>query len=188
MEILFGLDHVTLSRTINRISHYLEKLKFNLSYGDVIVDSTIIKIGKGKNTHTYSGYKHYHSIKFQAVVNEKKQFLDLSQDYDGAMHDKTLFEAEYEKIYEKLKGKNILADKAYVGLESLGVKTPIRKNHQEYKTENRELSQKRIKIEHCFAKLKSYAILHKPVYYSRKQIATLVKAIGNIINLQTILV
>lgn len=119
------------------------------------------------------------------------QIISVSNDYDSSIHDKTVFEMEYARLHDKLdKELTILGDKAYIGLEEFNVKTPIKKNHREYKQDkiavknnNRELSQKRIKIEHTFARLKSFAILHKPVYYSRRILTMFVKSIANIVNL-----
>ena len=55
------------------ISFYLCQLRVNIK--DNIkdkeeeiyycVDSTVLRIGKGKSKETYSGYKHHHGIKFQ---------------------------------------------------------------------------------------------------------------------------
>ena len=50
MEDLFHIDHVTISRIIIRISLYLSNIKFNIINKDYyIVDSTVLRIGKGKN-------------------------------------------------------------------------------------------------------------------------------------------
>ena len=53
LEDLFKIDHVTISRIILRISSYLSQLKFNINnLGKELyycVDSTVLRIGKGKN-------------------------------------------------------------------------------------------------------------------------------------------
>ena len=52
MEDLFHIDHVTISRIIIRISLYMTKIKINIKDIDndyYIVDSTVLRIGKGKN-------------------------------------------------------------------------------------------------------------------------------------------
>ena len=56
MEDLFKIDHVTISRIILRISHYLCEIKVNIKdrdndndYDYYVVDSTVLRIGKGKN-------------------------------------------------------------------------------------------------------------------------------------------
>jgi hypothetical protein len=64
-----------------------------------VVDTTTIRIGKGKNKSTYSGYKNYHGIKYQLICDNKS------------------------KINQELK---ILGDKAYVGLDKENVKTSNR--------------------------------------------------------------
>lgn len=84
MEDLFKIDDVTISRIILRISHYLSKIKFNIKDRDndyYIVDSTVLRIGKGKSKETYSGYKHHHGIKFQIIVNNKSIIEHVSKSY-----------------------------------------------------------------------------------------------------------
>lgn len=52
MEDLFKIDHVTISRIILRISLYLSQLKVNIKDKEKLyycVDSTTLRIGKGKN-------------------------------------------------------------------------------------------------------------------------------------------
>ena len=52
LEDLFKIDHVTISRIIIRISLYMTKIKINIKNRDndyYIVDSTVLRIGKGKN-------------------------------------------------------------------------------------------------------------------------------------------
>ena len=52
LEDLFKIDHVTISRIIIRISLYMTKIKINIKDRDndyYIVDSTVLRIGKGKN-------------------------------------------------------------------------------------------------------------------------------------------
>ena len=191
LEMLFGYDHVTISRAVLRMSKIWSALKFPLQGMSFVVDSTTIAIGKGKNKKTFSGYKHFHGVKFQAVVDNEKRFVCLSEDYDSAIHDKALFLAEYQSIMDKVSGNTMLGDKAYVGLERFNVITPSKRNEKRYKMDkekakfiNKIVSRERIKVEHCFAKLKSYRVLTKPVYWARKKIAMFVKAIANIINLQ----
>ena len=98
-----------------------------------VVDSTTIAIGKGKNKKIFSGYKHFHGVKLQAVVDNEKRFVCLSEDYNSAIHDKALFLAEYQNIIAKVSGNTILGDKAYIGLEKFNVMTPSKCNEKRYK-------------------------------------------------------
>jgi hypothetical protein len=120
MEDLFKIDHVTISRIIIRISLYMTKIKINIKDRDndyYIVDSTVLRIGKGKNKETYSGYKHHHGIKFQITVNDKSMIEHVSKSYSSSIHDKKLFLYEYKDLMSKIdKNIEILGDKGYSGL------------------------------------------------------------------------
>ena len=194
MEDLFKIDHVTISRIILRISHYLCKINFNIKGKDkdyYIVDSTVLRIGKGKNKETYSGYKHHHGIKFQIIVNDKSLIEHVSKSYSSSIHDKKLFLYEYKDLINKINNNlNILGDKGYSGLREYKVDIPIKRNEIKYKenkdlvkSENKELSSKRIKVEHVFAYIKSYRIMQRLNYYTKDKIEILFNAMANIYNL-----
>ena len=192
MEDLFKIDHVTISRIIIRISLYMTKIKFNIINKDYyIVDSTVLRIGKGKNKETYSGYKHHHGIKFQIIVNDKSLIEHVSKSYSSSIHDKKLFLYEYKDLINKINNNlNILGDKGYSGLREYKVDIPIKRNEIKYKenkdlvkSENKELSSKRIKVEHVFAYIKSYRIMQRLNYYTKDKIEILFNAMANIYNL-----
>ncbi len=84
----------------------------------------------------------------------------------------------------------ILADKAYVGLTHCNVTTPVKRNEKPYKKakeDNKALSSKRIKVEHVFASLKSWRILKKLHFYSRKMIDMIFQGLVNIYNLNQLI-
>ena len=200
LEDLFNIDHVTISRIIIRISLYMTKIKINIKDRDndcnyYIVDSTVLRIGKGKNKETYSGYKHHHGIKFQITVNDKNLIKHVSKSYSSSIHDKKLFINEYKDLMSKIdknidKNIEILGDKGYSGLKEYKVNIPVKRNEVNYKEnkeiikiENKVLSSKRIKVEHVFAYIKSYRIMQRLNYYSKDKIEILFNAITNIYNL-----
>ena len=192
---MFHIDHVTISRIILRISLYLSKIKININNKEsnlfYIVDSTVLRIGKGKNKETYSGYKHHHGIKFQITVNDKNLIEHVSKSYSSSIHDKKLFIKEYKSLMSKInKGLDILGDKGYSGLNEYKVNIPTKRNEVKYKenknlskSENKILSSKRIKVEHVFAYIKSYRIMQRLNYYTKDKIEILFNAIANIYNL-----
>jgi len=70
---------------------------------------------------------------------------------------------------------------------------PRKRNELEYKKDkikakslNKELSSKRIKIEHLFAKMKNFRILQRLNYYKIDKIEIFFNAIANIYNLSRI--
>lgn len=199
MEDLFNIDHVTISRIIIRISSYLSKLKININnLGKEIyycVDSTTLRIGKGKSKETYSGYKHHHGVKFQLVINDESIIKHVSKSYSSSIHDKKLFLCEYKNLIKKIDNNlNIIGDKGYSGLKELRVEIPIKRNEIKYKenkdlskVNNKNLSSKRIKIEHVFSFIKSFRIMQRLNYYSKHKIEILFNSIANIYNLSQLL-
>ena len=134
LEGLLKIDHVTISRIVQRISLYIGNIKLpvnnknelNIEY--YVVDTTTIRIGKGKSKSTYSGYKNYHGIKYQLICDDKSKIINTSQGYEASIHDKKIFQKEYEEIKSKINQElKILGDKAYVGLDKENVKTSNRK-------------------------------------------------------------
>ena len=192
LEALFHIDHVTVSRYITRISREIASLNIRLNSNSYyIVDTTTIRIGKDKNEHTFSGYKHYHGLKYQCIINENKEIVSISEGIESSIHDKKIFETEYQQSFKRLNTKlNVLGDKAYVGLSKYNVITPFKMNEQRFKKDkpnarfnNKQISTKRIQVEHVFATLKQYRILTNPYYYTKEKINIFVKAVCNIYNL-----
>lgn len=124
-------------------------------------------------------------------MNDKKEIVSISPGIESSIHDKKIFELEYQNVFKQLNRKlTVLGDKAYVGLSKYHVKTPFKRNEQRFKTDkvkatglNKALSSKRISIEHVFARLKSYRLLSMPYYYAKTKLDIFVKAIVNIYNL-----
>ena len=199
MDDLFNIDHVTISRIIIRISSYLSNLKVNIKDKNenlfYIVDSTTLRIGKGKNKETYSGYKHYHGIKFQLVINNENIIKHVSKSYSSSIHDKKLFINEYKELINKIdKNLHILGDKGYSGLKDYHLHNPIKRNEVKYKenkelskSNNKNLSSKRIKIEHVFAYIKSFRIMQRVNYYTKDKIEILFNSISTIYNLSQLI-
>lgn len=192
LESLFNVDHVTISRCVLRISSSIACLHVKIhESGLYIVDTTTLRIGKDKTPHTYSGYKHHHGLKYQCLINEHKEIVSISHGIESSIHDKKVFETEYNSIFHTLNPQiSILADKAYVGLDKYNVKVPARHNELKYKLDttnaslfNKQLSSKRVQIEHVFARIKTYRILSNAYYYTKKKIDLFIKAICNIYNL-----
>ncbi len=131
IEGLLKIDHVTISRIISRISIHIGNLKLPINNNHLeyyVVDTTTIRIGKGKSKSTYSGYKNYHGIKYQLICDNKSKIINTSQGYEASIHDKKIFQKEYEEIKSKINQElKILGDKAYVGLDKENVKTSNRK-------------------------------------------------------------
>ena len=200
LEGLLKIDHVTISRIVQRISLYIGNIKLprdnknelNIEY--YVVDTTTIRIGKSKNKKTYSGYKNYHGVKYQLICDSENKIKEISRGYEASIHDKKVFIKEYEEIKDRINQElEILGDKAYVGLEKENVKTSSKRNEIRYKEDrlkgkenNKLLNKKRVKIEHIFANIKNYRILRYGNYYAKDKLNSLFKAICVIYNLSKI--
>ena len=99
------------------------------------------------------------------------------------MHDKTIYNKERVNLGEAL-GALILADKAYVGAfkEGEGLLRPLKRGDRAAKLPaaqafNTELSRRRVRIEHVFARLKTFRVLQGLFAYRGEQLSTVLRAI-----------
>ena len=182
IEALFSVDHVTASRVETRVCSLLSKiaLKEALSSTYLIVDSTMIPIGRGKVNAGYTGYKKKSAIKIQVICDEDFNIRDVSDGHSASAHDYKIFKREFKRIKSKL-DRPVLGDKAYIGLSDKGVLCPVKSNalNKEIETDfNAHLSKRRVKIEHLFAKIKRVKSLYCGFWYRRSKLTTLFKAIA----------
>ncbi len=106
LEGLFQADHVTINRAINRIIAKLSAFPLQLARlipdEYYVVDSTTLRIAKGKIVSDYTGYKHYHGVKFQLVINQDNVIVDVVGPFHAAVHDKKIFIMSYLTTVHKL--------------------------------------------------------------------------------------
>ena len=168
---IFHVDEATICRAIKRIAPLAERvLKIKpqklLNEKDLeflIVDATEQQIERPKNQHDYySGKKHAHTIKTEILVDRKRRILRASKPYEGRIHDFNI-----RKNEGALPAVPILADLGYQGLQSIhpaGVFIPKKKPKNgslsdAEKAENKQLSRRRIVVEHVISHLKKWQIL-----------------------------
>ena len=111
-----------------------------------------------------------------------------SRGYPGSIHDKTIWNDNFDMVQT---GSHVLADKAYAGADGEGkvLFRPVKRNERVWKDDpegakaaNRALSKKRVKIEHLFARLKTWRIVRQ--YPNRPEtIGEVFKAVAFIHNL-----
>ncbi|MDW9478852.1 transposase [Sinorhizobium meliloti] len=86
--------------------------------------------------------------------------------YPGSVHDKTIWNGEFAALPKDV---TVLADKAYAGGAGEGevLFRPVKRNEQAWKRDpgraksfNAALSKRRVRIEHLFAQLKTWRIIH----------------------------
>ncbi len=157
------------------------------SVEELVVDTTSVRVGTTDVTW-YSGHRKRHVAKVQALCDGRGGDHSVSGTYPGSRHDKTIWNLEFPNLP---RCERILADKAYAGATGEGTLLfrPVRRNEAEWKADpeaakekNRQLSKRRVRIEHAFARLKTWRIIHH--YYPMKPMsfATTVKAIAFINN------
>ncbi len=192
LEALTGIDSVTLSRCVNRSLAFLGTIQFRApSKGEIlIVDTTSTRVASTQDK-SYSGYKHHKCAKAQVIVTAKGRVLHVSDTHAGSVHDKTIWNKEITNIPGLIEHL-ILADKAYAGAkeEVECLLRPVKKGEtayrdkpQETKEFNRTLSKTRVKVEHVFARLKSWRALQGLFAWRADRYAEIVKAVSVLYNL-----
>lgn len=130
----------------------------------VIIDSFETPIprpsGKTLQKRMYSGKKKRHTLKSQVVTDQKGEILDIEAGRPGPMADIEFYRKH--PMPEPIADKPRLGDKAYVGTP--GVETPMKKPKgreltEEEKEKNREISGRRVYVEHGIRRLKGFKIL-----------------------------
>lgn len=153
----------------------------------LIVDTTSTRVRTG-DVQFYSGYKKQRVVKVQVICCDKGVVRHVSNHYPGSIHDKRIWDLEFPGIPRH---HAILADCAYAGALGDGsfLHRPVRKNEKAYKADtfkakeqNRRLSLKRVKIEHLFARLKTWRIIHHYFPQHPETFSTVFKAIAYIHN------
>jgi len=138
-----------------------------------------------KQKRKYSGKKKRHTNKIQVVIDaDTKQIICIKVD-KGACHDFKLYKKSKLKIHPNIKQK---ADSGYQGIQKLHENSDIPKKStkkhkltKEEKKANRELSQKRIFIEHTNAKYKVFNLVENK-YRSHSRFGLRVTLIACFIN------
>lgn len=183
---LYRINHVTLWRWINRVVSILAKQGLNkIEVDTLIVDTTSTRI-RTTDLSYYSGYKKARVVKVQVIADVNGMIHAVSKKYLGSIHDKKIWETENYQIPEDAV---MLADKAYVGINNERLVSPIRRSDTVFKNNhvaslefNRNLSKKRIKIEHVFAQLKTWRIIHHYFPSNPERYSTVFTAIAVIHN------
>ena len=128
----------------------------------------------------YSGKKKAHTCKYLAGTDQKKEILFISLGYEGRVHDKTIWD---DLSIES--NTPILMDLGFQGAdkENEQIELPHKKPkgkqlNQKQKKENRELSKKRVGIEHAFGHVKKLKILGEKTRLKKTDIRDLLMFIG----------
>ena len=166
VEALTGVDAVTLSR-------YVHKVLKAVAHGFLLVDSTSVRV-RSRARDSYSGHKHQSCAKVQVISDERGIACHVGRSWPGSVHDKTVYEREKVSLAQAFHSL-MLADKAYAGVhdEGAALLRPIKKGERLWHEQpemaqafNRALSLKRVRVEHLFARLKTFKVLQGLFPYS----------------------
>ena len=109
--------------------------------------------------------------------------MDISDAYPASAHDHRIFKAEWQRLSQRLdRALPLLADKAYVGLDGLTegqIQVPLKRGTRHLPAPTVEnLSSKRVRVEHLFARLKCWRALTN-AHYHHETVARIAQAILN---------
>jgi DDE superfamily endonuclease len=199
LGIIFNLHNCNVSRQINYLSPLLSQIfkiptrKISLSDAELteekiiefFVDATEQEIQRPQKRQKryYSGKKKKHTIKNQITVDRSGKIRAVTPSVPGKKHDKKLFDEKKPSLPVKTE---ITGDLGYIGSE--GVKTPNKKQKGKELTKkekqfNKELSKRRITVEHSFGKMKIYQILAQKFRNPRSKHSLIFKNIAGLHNL-----
>jgi len=199
LGIIFNLHNCNVSRQINYLQPLLSQIfkiptkKVSLSEAELteekiiefFVDATEQKITRPKKgqKHYYSGKKKTHTLKNQVITDKKGKVRATTESVPGKKHDKKLFDESKIILPQK---SNLIGDLGYYGAE--GVTLPNKKSKgkeltKEEKKYNKELSKRRITVEHTFGKMKIYQILSQRFRNPRNTHSLIFKNIAGLHNL-----
>lgn len=132
----------------------------------VIVDSFETYLPRPSNNHRqgryYSGKKRRHTVKTQAYADQNGGILSIGKANAGPKADIKIYREE--PVADILKEKPRMGDKAYSDQKHPEIETPMKKPKgkelsEEQKAKNRELSRKRVRVEHGIRKVKAWRIV-----------------------------
>jgi transposase len=195
LACLYQTDQAAISRSLRRIERLAVKMlgvtrQIKVSREEaeaLIVDCTEQPIQRPsrKQRCWYSGKKKSHRIKTEIIVTERGRIVSCSDPATGRTSDITV-----RRRGTKLpKDSRVYADSGYQGLqdEHPDVEIPYKKSKhhpltKDEKEYNHSLSRFRVRVEHAFAKLKSFRMLSERYRYPRSTYAAKFAIIAGIVN------
>ena len=137
----------------------------------------------------YSGKKKRHTIKTQVYTDEQGGILSVGKAYRGPKADLKIYEEE--PIAELLKEKPRMGDKAYCDRKHPEIETPMKKpKGKELSAEqlaaNKELSKKRVRVEHGIRRVKGWRIVRDEYRMPLGLFASVTSAVVGLIQFATI--
>ena len=123
-------------------------------------------------------------MKHNLICDENKKILYLSKAYNGAVHDKKIADQEH-LVFPKGLAIELLQDTGYQGYtpENITVIMPTKKPKRkeltlEQKDKNKEISSKRVKIEHAIGGVKILRIIKDEIRIYKEATRNLIMKIA----------
>jgi hypothetical protein len=196
----WGVNESTAYRIVRKVENILIKsglfnllgkkalLESNSEIEVIVVDVSEQEIErpKKKQKSCYSGKQGYHTLKSQVVADQKSEQVICVRCEKGRVHD---FRLGQESKIGLNKEIEILGDKGYQGIQKIHQNSQIphkkkkkEKLSKEQKKANRQLSQRRIVIEHIHRRLKIFRILLSRYRNRRRRFGLRLNLIAGIYN------
>lgn len=114
-----------------------------------------------KQRKKYSGKKKMHTLKSQLITDQNGEIIQIDTGFDGPKSDIEIYRDT--RLKKQWLAKQKFGDKAYLGED---IQTPKKKPKggelsEEEKAQNRELSAKRIRVEHAVRRVKTFKIMRQ---------------------------
>ena len=221
LGFMFGFDASNVTRLINKIALIFEdaidpKLKDGLifahkeakkisnpimffkrypAFKTIIVDATEQRRNrpqdKDKRKKVYSGKKKMFANKTQILIDENNRIVDVSQKYDGAIHDKKIF--NLDNTASRIPShSSCLGDLGYLGIPKeypeLNILLPHKKSKcqkeltKEQKEFNKQHAKKRVRIENVIGRKKKFKVLSDVYRGKEKNYNQIVRNIAALVN------
>ena len=196
----WGVNESTAYRIVRKVENILIKsglfnlpekkalLESNSEIEVIVVDVSEQEIErpKKKQKSYYSGKQGYHTLKSQIVADQKSEQVICVRCEKGRVHDFRLWKESKIRLNKEIE---ILGDKGYQGIQKIHQNSQIphkkkkkEKLSKEQKKANRQLSQRRIVIEHIHRRLKIFRILSSRYRNRRRRFGLRLNLIAGIYN------
>ncbi len=137
----------------------------------------------------YSGKKKRHTVKTQIYADHSGGILSVGKAHRGPKADIKIYEEE--PIAEWLTEKPRMGDKAYCDGKHPEIETPMKKPKgkelsAEQKAENKELSKKRVRVEHGIRRVKGWRIVRDEYRMPLGLFTSVISAVVGLVQFATI--
>ena len=194
---LYGVDKASICRALKRIEPLAQRLlgvkrtiRIQAQEAQALLldctEQTIERPSRGQK-RGYSGKKKRHTIKPEMAMTENGKIAAISGPSPGSRHDLAIRRGGAALP----KGARVYADSGYQGLQAdhPDLEIPYKRSKAkplsaDERAYNHALSRFRVRVEHGFARIKSFRIMADRYRYPRSRYHTKISIIAGICNIQ----